>query len=149
MASASAGCSVIIWSLKNGNCSPTVGRIEHHVEVNAVCFHDDDVISCAGLLVLVWDRKSCTIKTQMEGHAGIVRCLAFHPLPRYSKLLFSGSMDRTIRVFDLTTYKAVDERSPWTGHSAGINALVFAPIGDLLASGSCDKNIRYVYTKLE
>lgn len=117
-------------------------KIADWVGVNAVCLKDDDVISCAGLLVLVWDRKSCTIKAQMEGHAGIVRCLAFHPLPRYSQLLFSGSMDRTIRVFDLTTYKAVDERSPWTGHSAGINALVFAPIGDLMASRSCDKSVR-------
>jgi WD40 repeat protein len=68
VASASADCSVLLWSLKKQS---QVGRMEHDAEVNAVCFHgDDEVISCAGLLVLVWHRENCTMKTRLEGGGG-------------------------------------------------------------------------------
>ena len=142
VASASADCDVLLWSLKTEKKD---GRMEHEAEVNAVCFHgatSDEIISCAGNLVLVWHRKSCTIKERLEGHKGPVQCLDLHPRPRCSNLVFSGSMDRTIRVWGVDenlAWKAVDENLAWTGHSAGIKALVCAPVGNLMASGSCDK----------
>jgi WD40 repeat protein len=142
VASASADCDVILWNLKT---QERLGRMEHKAEVNAVCFHgatSDEIISGAGNLVLVWHRNSCTIKARLEGHKGPVQCLALHPLPRCSNLVFSGSMDRTIRVWGVDEnleWKAVDENLAWTGHSAGIKALVCAPVGNgvgnFMASG--------------
>lgn len=65
---------------------------------------------------------------QLDGHQGLVRCVAFS---QDSKLLASARNDRMIRIWDLATNQAQHELS---GHEQEIDALTFSPDGKTLAS---------------
>ncbi|MEH2266183.1 WD40 repeat domain-containing protein, partial [Nostoc sp.] len=55
------------------------------------------------------------------------------------KTLASGSADKTIKLWDVSTGKAMKTLS---GHSSSVISVVFSPDGKTLASGSADKTIK-------
>ena len=56
------------------------------------------------------------------------------------QLLASGSLNKTIKLWDVTTHKLIQEfKSP----KLGVNSVAFSPDDRLLASGSIDKTIRF------
>ncbi|AUB37023.1 Serine/threonine protein kinase [Nostoc flagelliforme CCNUN1] len=55
------------------------------------------------------------------------------------KTLASGSLDTTIKLWDVSTGKAI---KTLTGHSSGVNSVRFSPDGKTLASGSLDTTIK-------
>src|SRR2546430_5324138 len=61
-----------------------------------------------------------------------VMALAFSPDGR---MLASGGMDRTVRLWELSTWQ---ERRRYEGHLGGISKLAFSADGLTLASGSGD-----------
>ncbi|MBF0550126.1 MAG: hypothetical protein HQK60_06290 [Deltaproteobacteria bacterium] len=69
-------------------------------------------------------------------HDGSINCLAFSP---DGGTLASGSVDKTIRLWDVQTGI---ENSVMKGHTGGVNSVSFSPDGRTLASGSKDKTIR-------
>ena len=72
----------------------------------------------------------------LTGHLGRVSSVVFSPDGR---TLFSGSIDRTIRFWDLTRNtpsKSID------AHSGGVNALSLTGDGKVLASGSYDRTAK-------
>jgi WD40 repeat protein len=73
---------------------------------------------------------------ELKGHSDLVRTVVFSP---DSKLLASGSYDRTIRLWDVKTGTPC---SKLEGHEASIHTVIFSPDGQLLASGSDDGIIR-------
>ena len=76
----------------------------------------------------------------LHGHFGAVRSLAVHPQPRsHSPLLASGSYDKTVRLWDLQSGHTL---AILRGHSKWLQALVFAPNGQLLVAGSDGQNVR-------
>lgn len=81
-------------------------------------------------------RNSGHMVRDLEGHTKIITSLS-----QYLKrnLLFSGSADRTIRVWDLTNQSCIHTLK---GHSEAVNAIVTDPQGTFLYTGSSDRTIR-------
>ncbi|KAK6810480.1 hypothetical protein RU639_013746 [Aspergillus parasiticus] len=72
----------------------------------------------------------------LEGHLDSVNSVAFSPDGR---TLASGSLDRTIKLWDTTTGI---ERQTLEGHSGWVYSVAFSPDGRTLASGSADRTIK-------
>jgi WD40 repeat protein/tRNA A-37 threonylcarbamoyl transferase component Bud32 len=79
---------------------------------------------------------SFNLKRTLTGHGDSVIPVAFSP---DSKTLASGSMDKTIKLWDTQTGTL---RQTLTGHINGVHALAFSPDRMTLASGSDDKTIK-------
>ena len=73
----------------------------------------------------------------LAGHADEVHSVAFS---RDGKILASGSLDGTVRLWDAATHRQIG--SPLTGHTGGVNSVAFSPDGKILASGSDDDTVR-------
>jgi WD40 repeat protein len=76
------------------------------------------------------DRKVLT------GHTGLVSCAA---LSKDGKILATGSADKSIRLWDTTTWKL---KSELTGHTGWLRGLSFSPDGKTLASAGDDWTVR-------
>ena len=72
----------------------------------------------------------------LEGHSSVVDAVAFSP---DGKQLASGSLDKTVRVWDVATGATLQILE---GHSSVVDAVAFSPDGKQLASGSSDKTVR-------
>jgi WD40 repeat protein len=73
----------------------------------------------------------------LTGHTSSVWSVAFSP---DGKLLASGSVDKTIKLWDVATGREVRTLS---GHTSWVTSVAFSPDGRLLASCSCGKVENY------
>jgi WD40 repeat protein/serine/threonine protein kinase len=84
----------------------------------------------------VRDPRTGGVRTRIEGHAQAVVAVAF---TSDGRRLITGSLDKTIRVWDLATGQFV---RTLVGHDQAVVALAVAPDGRTLASGSLDQTVR-------
>jgi WD40 repeat protein len=75
-------------------------------------------------------------ESRLRGHAGAVTAVAFSPDDR---LLASGSADRTVKLWDVTTGKEVRSLA---GHTARVTTAAFRSDGKLLASAGADRVVK-------
>ena len=73
---------------------------------------------------------------QLIGHTDLINSVAFSPDGR---LLASGSMDRTVKLWDVQTNACL---RTLTLHTSWVRSVAFSPDGKLLASASDDKTVR-------
>ena len=75
----------------------------------------------------------------LRGHREIVLCIIYH-----DNNLYSGSWDKTIRIWDMKTYK---KKGSLKGHTDNVNCLCVQADDNKLYSGSIDRTIRVWDTK--
>src|SRR5258707_8915159 len=78
----------------------------------------------------------------LEGHTSIVWSVAYSPDGRY---IISGSLDKTIRIWDAETGTMVGE--PLEGHTDRALSVAYPPDGRYIVSGSFDNTIRIWYAE--
>ncbi|MEM7579969.1 MAG: WD40 repeat domain-containing protein [Mastigocoleus sp.] len=69
-------------------------------------------------------------------HSHVVRALA---ITEDNKFFISGSRDKTIKIWDLSSGKL---KHTLKGHTDGVYAIALSPDGQIIASGSADKTIK-------
>lgn len=72
----------------------------------------------------------------LKGHSSDVNSVTFSP---DGQMLVTGSDDRTIKLWNLTTKEQI---RTFNGHSSFIYAIAISPDGQTIASGSADKTIK-------
>src|SRR4051794_6032025 len=77
-----------------------------------------------------------TLRNTLKEHTEAVFPVAFSP---DGKTLASGSLDDTIKLWDVQTGK---EQATLKGHTDWVGSVAYSPDGKTLASGSNDKTIK-------
>ncbi|XP_066943984.1 guanine nucleotide-binding protein subunit beta-2 [Macrobrachium rosenbergii] len=99
---------------------------------------DNNLITGSGdMKVLHWDITTGKKITDYLGHSGDVATMSLSP---DSSVFVTGSVDRTIKVWDLRDSKTC--KQTFWGHSSDVNSVCFHPSGFAIASGSEDKTSR-------
>src|SRR5262249_1621490 len=94
------------------------------------------IATAEGGVIMLRDIRSGALLRTFEGHQDTVTAIAFSPDSRY---LASSSLDKTIRLWDVSNQKNV---FAFRGHASGVTCVVFSPDGRYVASASMDHTVR-------
>ena len=94
---------------------------------------------CADSNIYMWNastsKSSSKPDYKLTGHGKWVNCIAYTDNGR--ELLVSGSDDRSIRLWDMSSHQQLMQLNGHTGHVASV-----ATFGDTIVSGSWDSTVR-------
>ncbi len=120
---------------------PLIGLEKEGILMTGALSHDETLLAIGGnigtdkseIIVLNWQEHK--IVTQIKGHIGGVRGLAFSPDDQW---FVSGGRDNLVKVWDTKNWQPT---ATLEGHRGGIEAIAYAPSGHFFASGSLDSSI--------
>jgi WD40 repeat protein len=92
--------------------------------------------ACRDGSILVYDTTSALPRMLMEGHDGVIRCMAYSPDGRR---LVSGDGEGVVKMWDTRTGLEVLSIA---AHEGAVNGLAFSPDGQLLYSAAADHIIK-------
>lgn len=79
--------------------------------------------------LIVWKADTGRVFTELSGHTGEVRSLDFRA---DSNVLASGSLDGTIRLWDMNATKEIKS---FAAHGGGVHSVMFAQNGFIASAG--------------
>jgi WD40 repeat protein len=131
------GPIVRLWDLATGQAGTLVSHPGGYGHGLALHPSGHVLATSAGMdgSVELWDLATRQA-TVLNGHTGGVNALAFSP---DGHALATGSVDTTVRLWDLTTGRTTATLTP-RGHY--VQSVAFDPSGRLLASSSIDSTVR-------
>lgn len=134
--SASHSRQIRVWDLSTLKCIRSWKGHDGPVMAMA-CDASGGLLATAGAdrKVLVWDVDGGFCTHYFKGHKGVVTCIMFHPDPN-CLLLFSGSDDATVRVWDLITKKCA---STMEKHFSAVVSLAMSEDRRFLLTAGRDK----------
>lgn len=148
VATGSSDATIRLWNARDGSLKRIFPRRAPNAPVTSVAFSRDglfEAISTADGRVRTWDAEDGRFLYELDGHEEAVQVVTFG---KDSRWLFSGSHDRTVRVWDmdrgtLSANKAVFDRVDTMGAIAvgGSEALLATAPGPG-ASASLDYSIK-------
>ncbi|GMH31616.1 hypothetical protein Nepgr_033460 [Nepenthes gracilis] len=134
--SSSHSRQIRVWDISTLKCIRSWKGHEGPV-MGMACDASGGLLATAGAdrKVLVWDVDGGFCTHYFKGHKGVVTCIMFHPDPN-RLLLFSGSDDAIIRVWDLVTKKCI---ATMEKHFSALSSLAVSEDGGILLSAGRDK----------
>ena len=143
------GSTIRLWDTQSGAAKATLRG--HRKNVRCLAFSPDGQTLASGgsdHTVKLWDvastgpgtdgprREYDVEKGTLRGHSSDVHSVAFSP---DGQTLASGSRDRTINLWDLTSGA---QKATLKGHSSYVFSVAFSPDGQTLASGRFDHTVK-------
>lgn len=134
--SASRSTQIKFWDLSSGTCKRT-WKAHNGPVADMACDASGGLLATAGAdrSILVWDVDGGYCTHSFRGHQGVVTTVIFHPDP-HCLLLFSGSDDATVRIWDLVAKKCI---SVLEKHFSTVTSLAISENGWNLLSAGRDK----------
>lgn len=147
LASGSDDGAIFLWNGITGALDQVLHQQTAPVLALAFGGANGELLASAGHgCIYLWDWQQGALSICWSGHPDLIWSLVFSPDGR---LLASGSVDQTIRLWQISTLVFAEAAKPHTppstvlkGHSAHIYSLAFSPDGKTLASGSFDQTVR-------
>src|SRR5262249_46341267 len=100
----SADRSLRVWDVQAGGVLRTIGDGKQEVNCLAVVPTNGRILAGQGVTIRVYDSASGKEAGRLSGHNDAVRAVAVSP---DGELAVSGGDDRTIRLWDLTTFREI------------------------------------------
>ncbi|CAL5367966.1 unnamed protein product [Camellia sinensis] len=134
--SASHSRQIRVWDLSSLKCLRSWKGHEGPV-MGMACDASGGLLATAGAdrKVLVWDIDGGFCTHFFKGHKGVVTSIIFHPDPN-RLILFSGSDDATVRVWDLATKRCI---ATLDKHFSAVTSMAVSEDGWSLLSAGRDK----------
>ena len=130
------------WQCPVGSKPTVIEWRAHSGTVYALMVAGRSLVSASrDWLLRVWDLASLTLVATLPGHRGTVRCLTGSI--QMPNMVFSGSNDHTVRVWDMNALHGGDPRpgQALKGHKNWVRALATSANGDLLCSAAKDVRV--------
>jgi serine/threonine protein kinase len=126
---------VKLWDVPHGEAVRLFPRQMQDVRAIAFSPAGDRIAGGVGVSIRIWDLAGNEVR-RLSGHTGAIRSLCFHP---EGNRLFSASDDKTIRVWDLLSFREVQR---FTRHTSAVTSMAMIASEDMLASGGRDQTLR-------
>ena len=138
-----------VWSTRNGLRQSFTSNVHESdiycLDVSGVKDKDsgflDAATGSADHTIRLWSMRYASDPIleveKLKGHRGYITCLQFHPLESW--LLASSSGDRTVRIWDLKTFKCT---GVLMSHKKICFTVAWSQDGNFIASGGADKHVK-------